>query len=88
MLPNGDVVGCTTSRVITSLRKMTVEQVLATSEFRRNAAAGPRCKRRCRDWGIFDVSALHNAEFGLTDLRQYDRTFLRGPLGAGTRASA
>jgi MoaA/NifB/PqqE/SkfB family radical SAM enzyme len=83
VLPNGDVVGCTSSQVIASLREMTVEQVLATPAFCRNAAAGPRCERGCRDWGIFDVSALHNAQFGLADLRQYYRTFLGSPRRGG-----
>ncbi|MBW2522955.1 MAG: radical SAM protein [Deltaproteobacteria bacterium] len=78
VLPNGDVVACTTSQVMASLRDTTVEQLLTAPEFQRNAAAGPHCERGCRDWGIFDVSALHNAELGLADVRQYYRTFLRG----------
>lgn len=83
VLPNGDVVGCTWSKVVASLREATVETILASQAFRENAAAGPACTRGCRDWGIFDVSALHNAEFRLADLHRYYRTFLSGRLRQG-----
>lgn len=80
VLPNGDVVGCTAGRVIANLRSQSVAQVIQSQAFVQNAAAGPACEQGCRDWGIFDVSALHNTQFRLADLRRYYRTFVRDPV--------
>lgn len=81
VLPNGDIVGCTASDVIASLREADVDAIIESEAFRANATAGPACQRGCRDWGIFDVSALHNGELGWADLQRYYLTFLRGRRG-------
>jgi len=73
---NGDVLACTTHRVMGNLRRSSVADILAGRPFRENAAAGPGCPIGCRDWGIFDISALHNHEMTLADLRRYTRAFV------------
>lgn len=83
VLPNGDVVACTTRHTIANLRDTRVADVLAGAPFRDNAAAGPSCAVGCRDWGIHDVSALHNRELGIAEVHRYVRTFL-----APSRAAA
>jgi len=70
VLPNGDVVGCTSSRVIGNLRRTSVEDLIASEPFRANAARGPRCPIGCRDWGIFDLAAIADRRVGGEDLRR------------------
>jgi len=41
-----------------------------------NAAAGPTCPIGCRDWGIHDISAVHNRQFQLNDLGRLFKGFV------------
>ena len=74
--PNGDVVGCVTSKVIANFRKQKVKDILEDEPFLKNAAAGPTCPIGCRDWGIHDISAVHNRQFGLNDLGRLFKGFV------------
>lgn len=76
--PNGDVVGCIDSRVIDSVRNRPVREVLTGPAFRSHAARGPCCPTGCRDWGVYDLSALKERSIGSGELRRYGRMFLRG----------
>ncbi len=73
---NGDIIACTSARVIANLRETRVSEILSGRPFWENADAGPGCPRGCRDWGIYDISAIHNREMRLTDLRRYTRAFV------------
>lgn len=75
VMPNGDVIGCTTSQVIGNVRETSIEALLKGPGFRATAEDGPVCPRGCRDWGIHDLSAVHNHQFGLADVRTYRRAF-------------
>jgi MoaA/NifB/PqqE/SkfB family radical SAM enzyme len=76
VLPNGDVLGCTSTRIIANLKETTVREVVSGRLFAENARAGLACARGCRDWGIHDLSAIYNRQFGLPDARRYQRSFL------------
>lgn len=80
VLPNGDVIACTSSKVKWNLRQSSVREIVESAEYRANATAGPTCERGCRDWGIFDLSAVHNTELRPGDLARLARTFARSPL--------
>ncbi len=75
MQPNGDVVACTSSTTIGNVRERGVRSILASEPFARNADAGPSCSVGCRDWGIYDLSALYERRFTLDDGRRYARAF-------------
>lgn len=77
VLPNGDVVGCTSSSVIGNVRESTVADVVASEPFKANARTGPLCPHGCRDWGIFDVSAVYGRRFKVRDARRYFQAFVR-----------
>jgi len=79
VLPNGDVVGCTHSRVIGNVQRSTVRELLASDAFQANAAAGPACAQGCRDWGIHDLAAPFERRFGVDDAKRYYRAFVREP---------
>jgi MoaA/NifB/PqqE/SkfB family radical SAM enzyme len=74
--PNGDVIACTTSQVIGNINNRNVKQFLAGHAFQRNADAGPTCPTGCRDWGIYDISAVHNRTHSAGDFRRLARGFL------------
>jgi MoaA/NifB/PqqE/SkfB family radical SAM enzyme len=74
--PNGDVVGCVTSRVIANLRESKAADILEGEAFLKNAADGVTCPIGCRDWGIHDISAVHNRQFQWADLGRLFRGFV------------
>jgi MoaA/NifB/PqqE/SkfB family radical SAM enzyme len=74
--PNGDVVGCVTSEVIANVRNQKVKDILDGEAYKGNAAAGPTCPIGCRDWGIHDISAVHNRQFQWDDLGRLFRGFV------------
>jgi len=74
--PNGDVLACTSATMIANLRASGVADILESPRFQANAEAGPTCRRGCRDWGIHDISALHNRQVDLSDLRRYYNAFV------------
>ncbi|MDF1563454.1 MAG: radical SAM protein [Deltaproteobacteria bacterium] len=75
VMPDGSVVACTSRAPYASLRTHSVGQILASEGFRENARRGPACAQGCRDWGIYDLSAIGNRRFGLEDARRYLRAF-------------
>jgi hypothetical protein len=74
--PNGDVIGCVTSEVIANVRKQKVKDILEGGPFKKNAADGPTCAIGCRDWGIHDISAVHNRQFQWDDLGRLFKGFV------------
>jgi len=90
VLPNGDVVACTNSRVIGNVRDTPVAELVKSPAWAANAAAGPACAKGCRDWGFHDLSAVYSRRFHLGDARRYLRAFVTAPTSgssaAGTRA--
>ncbi len=76
VFPNGEVIGCTHQRPIGDVRETPLKELLASTPFRDNAAAGPGCARGCRDWGIHDLSAVYARRFHLGDARRYYRAFV------------
>jgi len=79
--PNGDVVGCVDSKVIGNVRSSTVADIIGGRPFRSNAEGGPDCPVGCRDWGIFDLSALRERRFRAEDARRYGRGLVRDRAG-------
>lgn len=77
VMPNGDVVACVDSRVIGNVRNTPVAQITRDLGFRDNARKGPGCERGCRDWGIYDLSALRNRRWGVNDAKRYREAFMR-----------
>ena len=77
VLSNGDVQGCVDSTVIGNLRESTVAEITASRGFRTNKEGGPGCPHGCRDWGIYDVSALRQRTMVAKDFQRYGRMFLR-----------
>lgn len=79
VFPNGDVVACTSSRVIGSVRGAPLAELVNGRAWRDNCALGPTCAKGCRDWGIHDLSAVRNRRFGLGDARRYAKAFVASP---------
>ena len=77
VMPNGDVVACVDSRVIANVRHTPVRQITREVGFLDNARKGPTCQRGCRDWGIYDLSALRNRRWAVDDAKRYGRAFMR-----------
>lgn len=77
VLPNGDVQGCVDSKVIGNVRESSVHDVVSSTAFASNAARGPSCPHGCRDWGIYDLSALRERSMQAADFQRYGRMFLR-----------
>lgn len=77
VLPNGDVQGCVDSKVIGNVRERSVQEIVKSEAFRDNAARGPSCPHGCRDWGIYDLSALKQRSMQARDFQRYGRMFLR-----------
>jgi len=76
VFPNGDVVACTSSRVIGNVRRTPVAALVQSRAWLDNCALGPACAKGCRDWGIHDLSAVRNRRFGLGDARRYAKAFV------------
>lgn len=76
VMPNGDVVACTKSRVMANVRHTPVAELVRSLAFQQNAAAGPGCAVGCRDWGIHDLSAALDGRFGLGDAKRYFGAFV------------
>jgi MoaA/NifB/PqqE/SkfB family radical SAM enzyme len=76
VLPNGDVIGCTSSGVIGNVASEPLSAVLSSRAFQENAKAGATCPYGCRDWGIHDLSAIFDRRFTMHDGRRYFRTFV------------
>ncbi|MCC7380769.1 MAG: radical SAM protein [Deltaproteobacteria bacterium] len=85
VLPNGDVVGCTESRVIGNVRSPGLDAVLDGGALADNAGRGQSCPHGCRDWGIHDLSAVSDGRFDLNDARHYYSAFVSNPRLPVTR---
>ena len=83
VLPDGAAVGCTTGQVMGSVRDGNVRNLLRSGAFADNARAGRCCEVGCRDWGIYDLSALYERRFSLSDARRYGRALARRAPVAG-----
>ena len=71
-----DMIACTTTKVIGNINNTHVKQFLDGHDFKRNADAGPTCPTGCRDWGIHDISAVHNRTHSVGDFQRLARGFL------------
>ena len=76
VMPNGDVVACTTSSVLGNVRDTPIAELVRGPAWASNAAAGPACSKGCRDWGIHDLSAARARRFRLDDARRYAAAFV------------
>ncbi len=76
VMPNGDVVACTEGEIMANVRRASVASIVGSAAFRDNARAGLTCTTGCRDWGIFDLSAVFSRRFGAGDARRYYRAFV------------
>jgi len=77
VLPNGDVQGCVDSRIIGNVRTQSVGEIVSSPAFAHNAKRGPSCPHGCRDWGIYDLSALKERSMSAPDFQRYGKMFLR-----------
>lgn len=76
VMPNGDVVACTASRVMGNVRDTPLAELVRGGAWASNAAAGPSCAKGCRDWGIHDLSAARSRRFRFDDAKRYAQAFM------------